>query len=182
MSPWKDEWHADECDEEEWYDDEYQEEDIYVTEEGQYEDETDGWSEWYEQDEPSSTYVQPPTAAPSAPSPADKGKSKGKGKGKGKGKSKGKGKPRGPSAEHPCSICRSPDHWARECPRKTEEETKKYEAQLCLYGHMEGELLYMFDCLFASTLKYPSFAAPSMSPPAHPPSGPPADGPGANSE
>ena len=46
----------------------------------------------------------------------------------------------------------------------------------------EGELLYMFDCLFASTLKYPSFAAPSMSPPSHPQSGPPPDGQGANSE
>ena len=72
----------------------------------------------------------------------------------------------------------------RECPRRTEEEKKKYEAHLSLYGHMEGELLYMFDGLFANWLKHPSLAPKVTSDPSIPANtGPPTVGdPVGNSE
>ena len=46
----------------------------------------------------------------------DRGQSRGKGSGKGNG---GKGARKGPSKEHPCTICGSSEHWARECPAQS---------------------------------------------------------------
>ena len=34
---------------------------------------------------------------------------------------------KGPSAENPCAICGSHTHWAKECPTKNEEGTKREE-------------------------------------------------------
>jgi hypothetical protein len=140
------------CEEEE----QYEGEDWYATER----------DEDWEEEEEESAFVQGPESNPNPGTKVftslgtpEKGKGKGKGKGKQKGKNKGgkgsKGKPKGPSAEHPCSVCRSPEHWARECPNKSEGEKKLYEVKLAMLGNLDTEGLYLFDCMFAGMLKNP---------------------------
>ena len=75
-----------------------------------------------------------------------------------KGKGKGKSGPREPkkddegdiikpSAKYPCRVCKSEEHWARECPDFKGERKSSYLKKTSQYKNLTKKEVYMIDQL-----------------------------------